>query len=82
MNWRGRALISHQVILELIGATKTRTGLRVRAELDKGEYPTKVQVSDAEFDALRLTPHQFHGEWNYTITPSPTNPLLTDNVIP
>ena len=81
MNWRGRALLSHEVILELISATTTRTGLRVHAELDKGEYPTKVQVSDAEFEALRLTPHQFHGEWNYTISLTPTNPLLTDNVI-
>src|SRR5713226_2062138 len=79
MNWRGRALVSHEVILKLIGATKTRTGLRVHAELDKGEYPTKVQVSDAEFEALQLTPRQFHGEWNYTITPTP---LRIDNVIP
>ena len=71
MNWRGRALISHEVILALIGATTTRTGLRVRAELDKGEYPTKVKVSDADFAALHLARHEFHGEWNYTITPSP-----------
>ena len=81
MNWRGRPLISHKVILALIGATTTRTGLRVHAELDKGEYPTKVKVSDAEFDAVRLTPHEFHGEWNYTIAPSPTKPQSTANVI-
>ena len=66
MNWRGRALVSHEVILELIGGTTTRTGLRVQAELDLGEYPTRVSVSDAELEAVRLTPHQFHGEWNYT----------------
>lgn len=80
MNWRGRPLISHEVILRLIGATTTRTGLRVHAELDKGEYPTKVKVGEAEFAALQLTPHQFHGEWNYTIAPSLTT-LRTDNVI-
>jgi hypothetical protein len=75
MNWRGRALISHEVILELIAATTTRTGLKVLAELDKCAYPTKLKVSDAEFDTVRLTPHQFHGEWNYTITPkSPDEP--------
>ena len=79
MNWRGRALISHEVILKLIGATKTRTGLRVLAELDTGEYPTKVKVSEADFAAIRLTPHPFHGEWNYTITPAPPKP--TANVI-
>jgi hypothetical protein len=82
MNWRGRPLISHEVILKLIGATTTRTGLRVVAELDKGAYPTKVKVSDADFAALRLTPHAFHGEWNYTIAPSPTKlPSSTANVI-
>jgi hypothetical protein len=71
MNWRGRPLISHEVIVELIGATTTRTGLRVQAELDPGEYPTKVKVSDAEMARLRLTPHEFHGEWNYTLAPAP-----------
>jgi hypothetical protein len=82
MNWRGRPLISHEVILKLIGATTTRTGLRVVAELDKGAYPTKVKVSEADFAALRLTPHEFHGEWNYTIAPSPTKlPSSTANVI-
>jgi transposase len=70
MNWRGRPLISHEVILQLISATTTRTGLQVRAELDRGEYPTQVKVSDAELDAVHLTPHQFHGEWNYTIAPA------------
>jgi DDE family transposase len=76
MNWRGRPLISHEVILRLIGATTTRTGLQVHAELDRGVYPTHVKVSDRELDAVHLTPHEFHGEWNYTISPS-----RTDNVI-
>jgi transposase len=71
MNWRGRPLISHEVILELIGATTTRTGLRVQAELDPGRYPLHTKVSDDEFHAVHLTPHAFHGEWNYTISPTP-----------
>ena len=70
MNWRGRPLVSHEVIVNLIGATTTRTGLTVQAERDLGTYPTKVQVSDEEMAALHLTPHAFHGEWNYTIAPA------------
>lgn len=72
MNWRGRPLVSHEVIVKLIGATTTRTGLTVHAERDTGVYPTKVQVADEVMAALHLTPHAFHGEWNYTITPVPT----------
>ena len=68
-NWRGRPLVSHEVIVELIGATTTRAGLRIQAELDPGEYPTKIKVSDEEMARLRITPHQFHGEWNYTLAP-------------
>jgi DDE family transposase len=70
MNWRGRPLVSHEVIVELIGATTTRTGLRVRAELDRGRYPLGVKVGDAELAAVPLARHQFHGEWNYTIQPA------------
>jgi transposase len=74
MNWRGRPLTSHEVIVELIGATTTRTGLTVQAVRDTGTYPTKIKVTDAELAAVRLMPHPFHGEWNYTITPvSPTD---------
>lgn len=69
LNWRGRPLVSHEVIVNLIGATTTQPGLRVRAELDQGTYPTKIQVSDEALAAVRLTPHRFHGEWNYTIAP-------------
>ena len=69
-NWRGRPLVSHEVVVNLIGATTTQTGLRVRAELDQGVYPTKLKVSDEQLAAVRLTPHPFHGEWNYTIAPS------------
>jgi len=69
MNWRGRPLVSHEVVVQLIGATTNREGLRVQAELDTGKYPTNVKVTDADLAAVRLTPHSFHGEWNYTIAP-------------
>jgi hypothetical protein len=72
MNWRGRPLVSHEVIVDLIGATTTRTGLRVRAELDPSPYPTKIKVSDEELARVQITPHSFHGEWNYTLTPRPS----------
>lgn len=62
--------MSHEVLVELIGATTTREGLHVQADLDTGLYPTKIKVSDAEFAAVQLTPHNFHGEWNYTIRPT------------
>ena len=69
MNWRGRPLVSHEVVVELIGATTTRQGLQVQAEPDTGAYPTDTKVSDAEMATLRITPDPFHGEWNYTIHP-------------
>ena len=69
VNWRGRPLVSHEVIVELIGATTTRTGLRVHAELDRGVYPLGVKVSDADLAAVPLTRHDWHGEWNYSIAP-------------
>ncbi len=71
LNWRGRPLISHEVVVNLIGATTTSTGLQVQAELDPGTYPTKIKVSDTELASVQITPHQFHGEWNYTISPAP-----------
>jgi hypothetical protein len=74
MNWRGRPLASHQVIVESIAATTTRTGLRVHAELDPGSYPAGIQVSKAQAGALPLTRHDWHGEWNYTLRPEPPAP--------
>ncbi|MER6379880.1 ISAzo13 family transposase [Streptomyces sp. NPDC001127] len=71
MNWRGRPLTSHEVIVQSIAATTTRTGLRVRAELDTNTYPTGVQIGDAEMAALPLTRHPFHGDWNYAVHPQP-----------
>jgi hypothetical protein len=68
-NWRGQPLVSLAVIVSLIGATRTATGLRVRCELDRGKYPKGQKVSDAQMAALELRPHLFHGDWNYTIRP-------------
>ncbi len=78
MNWRGRPLVSHEVIVELIAATTTRRGLKVHAERDRGSYPTSVDVSETELAQVPIRPHQFHGEWNYTITPRTTLPLGRD----
>ncbi|GHG83674.1 ISAzo13 family transposase [Streptomyces griseocarneus] len=74
MNWRGRPLTSHEVILKSIAATTTATGLTVHAELDTGTYPTGVTVTDAQIDALAMTRHRFHGDWNYTVHPTATSP--------
>jgi hypothetical protein len=68
-NWRGKPLVSHQAIVNLIASTTTRTGLVVKAALDTNHYETKIKVTDAELAALQLTRHDFHGEWNYTISP-------------
>ena len=68
-NWRGQPLISHEVIIQLIGATTTEKGLRIRAQLDTGSYPKGIKVSDAEMNALALERSDFHGEWNYLIKP-------------
>jgi len=69
MNWRGRPLTSHEVIVQTIAATTTRTGLRVRAELDTGTYDTGIKISDRQMEALPLTRHEWHGDWNYTLQP-------------
>jgi hypothetical protein len=68
-NWRGRPLVSHQTVVNLIASTTTRTGLVVKAALDTHHYDTAVKVSDAQLEQLRLTPHAFHGDWNYLLTP-------------
>ena len=74
MNWRGRPLASHEVIVNTIAATTTATGLTVHAELDPGAYPTGVTFSQAELDALPLDRHDWHGDWNYTLHPQPASP--------
>jgi Rhodopirellula transposase DDE domain len=68
-NWRGRPLVSLEVIVSLIGTTKTETGLQVHAALDSSHYPVGVKVTDEQFATINLHRADFHGEWNYTITP-------------
>jgi hypothetical protein len=69
-NWRGRPLTSHEVIVNLIGATTNRSGLAVHAELDTHQYPKGIKVTDEQINALRITHHRFHGERNYTLPPA------------
>jgi Rhodopirellula transposase DDE domain len=68
-NWRGRPLRSLEVIVNRIGATKTRSGSRIEVEVDKNSYARGIKVSDEEFARIRIEPEEFHGEWNYTIVP-------------
>ena len=68
-NWRGKVLISHEAIINLIASTTTKTGLTVQAELDTHTYETGIKVSDDELAQVNITPHDVHGEWNYTIAP-------------
>ena len=70
LNWRGKPLESHELIINLIAATTTSTGLTVYAQLDKRPYPTKIEVTDEQLAAVNITRHAFHGDWNYTISPS------------
>jgi len=68
-NWRGRPLVSHEVIVNLIDSTTTRTGLKVRAKLDKRRYAAGVKIADKDVKALAITREDFHGEWNYRFEP-------------
>jgi hypothetical protein len=68
-NWRGRPLESYAVIVQLIGSTRTDRGLRIRAEVDTNEYPTKETITPEQLERVRLRPAEFHGEWNYAILP-------------
>ena len=76
MNWRARPLISYRVIVDLISATRTKTGLTVRCELDAARYPKGIVVSEAEFAAIDIGRDAFHGDWNYTI-----HPQRSDNAV-
>lgn len=69
MNWRAHPLTSHEVIVNLIASTRTSSGLMVRSELDTRNYPAGIKVSNEEMDAISIRRHEFHGEWNYTISP-------------
>ena len=83
MNWRGRPLTSHEVIIQTIGAVTTKAGLKVRAALDTDSYPKGIRITDKDmkaFEVKHLQRHQFHGDWNYTITATPTdNPTRPGN---
>jgi Rhodopirellula transposase DDE domain len=76
LNWRGRPLQSHEVIVQLIGSTSTQTGLSIQAALDTNPYPIKKRVSDQEFARLHLEPADFHPEWNYTLRPRSPGALV------
>jgi hypothetical protein len=77
-NWRGKPLVNHQAIVNLIASTTTSTGLVVKAALDTNHYDTEIKVSDEELAGLRLQRHEFHGDWNYTI--SPRRPVGSDGI--
>jgi len=68
-NWRGKPLVNHNTIVNLIASTTTRTGLIVKAALDTNHYETKIKVPDEQLSRLRLKRHEFHGDWNYSLSP-------------
>ena len=68
-DWRGRPLLSREVVVNLIGSTTTTSGLKIKAALDEGIYPTKQKVSDEEMCAIKINREEFHGEWNYSLRP-------------
>ncbi len=69
-NWRGRPLVSHDLIVKLIASTKTKAGLKVKAELDPAKYESGIKVTNEELDAVNIKRSDFHGEWNYSIMPN------------
>jgi hypothetical protein len=78
MNWRGRPLTSHDVVVQTIAATRTSRGLHVEAVLDPGDYPTGVAISKERFAALPLERHATHGAWNYTLHPAAAAPAVSE----
>lgn len=75
MNWRGKPLVSHEVIISLIAATTSTTGLTVQAALDTGSYPKGIKITDKQMETLNLARHDFHGDWNYTLHPRPNQDI-------
>ena len=73
-NWRAKPLVSHEVIVQLIAATTTETGLTVCCDIDGNLYPKGIKVTDQEMAAINITRDEFHGEWNYTISPNQQPP--------
>ncbi len=82
MNWRGRPLTSHNVIINTIAATTTRSGPRVHAELDTNTYPTGVTISETQLAGLPITRHHWHGDWNYTLRPERPDPAQAPTAQP
>lgn len=76
INWRGRPLTDIRTIVELISATTTKTGLSGQATYDPNWYPTGQKLSDADYNDIPLHPHDWHGEWNYDIHPTPTAQII------
>ena len=72
-NWRGKPLISHEVIINLIANTTTEKGLEIQCVLDENKYPKGIKISDKELAKVNIKREDFHGEWNYTIEPSDEN---------
>src|SRR3954468_16510113 len=77
LNWRGRPLTSHEVVVDLIGATTNNKGLKVHAHRDHGSYPLGIKTTNSELAAVPITAHDFHGTWNYTVHPAPPDPQTT-----
>ena len=69
INWKGEPLINYETVVNMISATTTRSGLKIKAQLDKNEYETGIKVSDREMKGLKIEYHQLHPKWNYTIFP-------------
>ena len=76
LNWRGKSLISHEIIVNLIAGTTTRTGLKIEAELDTNVYPAGIEVTDKELKNIRIEKAAFHGEWSYMIIPKNETRLI------
>ena len=77
-NWRGKPLTDRATIVNLIGSTKTKSGLKIRCELDTHDYPKGIKISDAQMEKVKLKKHKFHGDWNYTIHPDKTTRLTQE----
>ena len=71
LNWKGKPLVNYETVINLIGGTRTRTGLKVKAVLDINQYETGVEISDEDIDRLSLKRHKLHPDWNYTLLPEP-----------
>jgi hypothetical protein len=76
MNWRGRPLISYETIINLVASTSTAAGLKIKCALDDSVYEKGIKINDDEMAALNITRSDFHGEWNYTISPRKSYVIL------